>query len=76
MLVYEGKGTSISDWLTSLGLPMYIQPFFAKGWDELHILVNMEEEDLRTCGVEDPKHLRRLHTALEKLQITYSSNHS
>ncbi|XP_071818648.1 SAM and SH3 domain-containing protein 1-like isoform X3 [Apostichopus japonicus] len=75
-LVYEGRGTSISDWLTSLGLPMYIQPFFAKGWDELHILVNMEEEDLQTCGVSDPKHLRRLQTALEHLRSTYNSNHS
>ena len=69
-MIYAGRGSTVCAWLTSLGLPMYIDAFIAGGWDELDILMDMEEEDLRRCGVNDLKHARRLRTALEHLKMS------
>ncbi|XP_054753186.2 uncharacterized protein LOC129258957 isoform X5 [Lytechinus pictus] len=69
-VIYAGRGSTVCDWLTYLGMPMYVDAFIGGGWDELDILMDMEEEDLRRCGVTDPKHTRRLRTALEHLKMT------
>ena len=61
----------MEEWLTSLGLPMYIEAFTLSGWDEMDIVVHMEEEDLEKCGIDKVWHLRRLTTALEHLKMSW-----
>lgn len=70
-LVYAGSGETVSDWLISLGLPMYTDVFISQGWDTLEIVIAMEEDDLRKCGISNPKHLRRLMTAVEHLKMSW-----
>ncbi|XP_071506215.1 SAM and SH3 domain-containing protein 1-like [Diadema antillarum] len=69
-VIYAGRGSTVREWLTFLGMPMYVDAFIGGGWDELDILMDMEEEDLRRCGVMDTKHSRRLRTALEHLKMS------
>ncbi|XP_071800677.1 SAM and SH3 domain-containing protein 1-like isoform X5 [Asterias amurensis] len=70
-IVYAGTGSTVEEWLTSLGLPMYIDTFTLSGWDEMDIVVHMEEDDLEKCGIEKTWHLRRLTTALEHLKMSW-----
>ncbi|XP_038048009.1 SAM and SH3 domain-containing protein 1-like isoform X2 [Patiria miniata] len=70
-LVYAGTGNTIEEWLMSLGLPMYVESFTLNGWDELDIVIHMDKEDLRKCGIDRLGHLRRLSTALEHLKMSW-----
>ncbi|XP_022089828.1 SAM and SH3 domain-containing protein 1-like isoform X3 [Acanthaster planci] len=69
--VYAGTGSSVEEWLTSLGLPMYAKAFTHSGWDELDIVIHMDKDDLRKCGIDQLGHLRRLSTALEHLKMSW-----
>ncbi|XP_033105230.1 SAM and SH3 domain-containing protein 1-like [Anneissia japonica] len=74
VVVKSGSGVTVPEWLISLGLPMYTRPFMDHGWDELHIVINMDVDDLKTCGVNDPRHIRRLKSALEQMRVQDSRN--
>ncbi|XP_071957207.1 SAM and SH3 domain-containing protein 1-like [Antedon mediterranea] len=75
VVIKSGSGLTVPEWLISLGLPMYTRPFMDHGWDELHIVINMDVDDLKTCGVNDPRHIRRLKSALEQMRVQESRNY-
>lgn len=56
----SGTISSISDWLTSIGLPMYASPLVAAGIDTLSRVSTLTESAAREAGVRDQRHLRRL----------------
>ncbi|XP_029705839.1 SAM and SH3 domain-containing protein 1a isoform X7 [Takifugu rubripes] len=56
----SGTISSVSDWLTSIGLPMYASPLAAAGVDTLSRVSSLTESAAREAGVRDQRHLRRL----------------
>lgn len=56
----SGAVSSLSDWLTSIGLPMYAAPLAAAGVDTLSRVASLTEGAARDAGVRDQRHLRRL----------------
>ncbi|XP_056871990.1 SAM and SH3 domain-containing protein 1a isoform X4 [Takifugu flavidus] len=56
----SGTISSVSDWLTSIGLPMYASPLAAAGIDTLSRVSSLTESAAREAGVRDQRHLRRL----------------
>ncbi|XP_078001415.1 SAM and SH3 domain-containing protein 1-like isoform X2 [Glandiceps talaboti] len=66
------KDVSITAWLTSQGLPMYTDKFLNRGWDSIQSLCAVSEDDLRECGVNDPRHIRRIMSAIDTLRLQQS----
>lgn len=56
----SGNISSVSDWLTSIGLPMYASPLAAAGVHTLTRVSSLTESSARDAGVRDERHLRRL----------------
>lgn len=56
----SGNISSVSDWLTSIGLPMYASSLAAAGVDTLGRVSSLTESGAREAGVRDERHLRRL----------------
>lgn len=56
----SGNISSISDWLTSIGLPMYASSLAAAGVHTLTRVSSLTESAAREAGVRDQRHLRRL----------------
>uniref|UniRef100_H3D3X8 SAM and SH3 domain containing 1a n=1 Tax=Tetraodon nigroviridis TaxID=99883 RepID=H3D3X8_TETNG len=56
----SGNISSVSDWLTSIGLPMYASPLAAAGVHTLSGVSSLTESGAREAGVRDERHLRRL----------------
>lgn len=52
--------SSVSDWLTSIGLPMYASALATAGVHTLSRLSSLTESAAREAGVRDERHLRRL----------------
>lgn len=51
---------SVSDWLTSIGLPMYAACLAAAGVDSLGAVATLTEGSVWEAGVRDQGHARRL----------------
>ncbi|TSL47609.1 SAM and SH3 domain-containing protein 1 [Bagarius yarrelli] len=51
---------SISDWLVSIGMPMYSDLLQAAGFDTLSRLSALTEASVREAGVQEERHVRRL----------------
>ncbi|XP_064602362.1 ankyrin repeat and SAM domain-containing protein 1A-like isoform X2 [Liolophura sinensis] len=60
-----GKILSVGDWLEGLGLGRYENTLVANGFDDLDFIGGtiLEEEDLKTIGVENEDHRRRIREA-------------
>ncbi|XP_055939522.1 uncharacterized protein LOC129969127 isoform X2 [Argiope bruennichi] len=67
--VVEANYNSLSDWLISLGLPIYEKLFHCNGCTELYHIAGLNDKDLIRYGIENPKHIRLLTTAIEALHI-------
>ncbi|KAL3052474.1 hypothetical protein OYC64_005090 [Pagothenia borchgrevinki] len=52
--------STVSDWLTSIGLPMYATPLAAAGIDTLRGVALLTESSVWEAGVRDERHARRL----------------
>lgn len=52
--------SSISDWLVSIGMPMYSELLQAVGFDTLGHLSALTEAAVRKAGLEEERHIRRL----------------
>ncbi|XP_042900364.1 SAM and SH3 domain-containing protein 1 isoform X2 [Parasteatoda tepidariorum] len=81
--VIEPNYTSLHAWLISLGLPMYMQNFFAAGITELYQIASLGIDDLTHLGIHDPYHQVFLESALGVLYMkfqrrphTYTQGHS
>ncbi|CAH1799687.1 unnamed protein product [Owenia fusiformis] len=64
----EVSTVSIHDFLTSIGLPMYLELLVRNNYMTLSGVLSMTEENFRNCGVNDPRHLRRLLNAVDLVQ--------
>ncbi|XP_060770058.1 SAM and SH3 domain-containing protein 1a isoform X2 [Neoarius graeffei] len=52
--------SSISDWLVSIGMPMYKDLLLAAGYDTLGHLSALTETAVRKAGLQEERHIRRL----------------
>ncbi|KAM8832683.1 SAM and SH3 domain-containing protein 1a isoform 6-T6 [Spinachia spinachia] len=55
-----GNINTVSDWLTSIGLPMYAASLAAAGVDTLGRVASLTESAAWEAGVQDERHVRRL----------------
>ncbi|GFY41891.1 SAM and SH3 domain-containing protein 1 [Trichonephila inaurata madagascariensis] len=67
--VVEANYSNLSDWLISLGLPIYEKLFHRNGCTELYHIASLKDKDLIRYGIENAKHIRLLTTAIEALHI-------
>ncbi|XP_037606637.1 SAM and SH3 domain-containing protein 1a isoform X1 [Sebastes umbrosus] len=56
----SGNIRTVSDWLTSIGLPMYAASLAAAGVDTLSRMASLTESAAWEAGVRDERHVRRL----------------
>uniref|UniRef100_A0A8D3AUZ0 Sterile alpha motif domain-containing protein 5 n=1 Tax=Scophthalmus maximus TaxID=52904 RepID=A0A8D3AUZ0_SCOMX len=56
----SGNISTVPDWLTSIGLPMYATSLAAAGIDTLSRVALLTESSVREAGVRDQRHARRL----------------
>lgn len=56
----SGNISTVSDWLTSIGLPMYATSLAAAGVDTLSRVASLTESGVWEAGVRDERHARRL----------------
>ncbi|XP_028461884.1 SAM and SH3 domain-containing protein 1a isoform X4 [Perca flavescens] len=56
----SGNISTVSDWLTSIGLPMYATSLVAAGVDSLSRVALLTESGAWEAGVRDERHARRL----------------
>ncbi|XP_072535206.1 SAM and SH3 domain-containing protein 1a isoform X2 [Salminus brasiliensis] len=52
--------SSVSDWLVSIGMPMYSDLLSAAGYDTLGHLSALTEAGVREAGLQEERHIRRL----------------
>lgn len=52
--------SSVSDWLVSIGMPMYSDLLLAAGYDTLGRLSALTEAAVRKAGLREERHIRRL----------------
>lgn len=52
--------SSISDWLVSIGMPMYSDLLLAAGYDTLGNLSALTEAAVRKAGLQEERHIRLL----------------
>ncbi|XP_033847005.1 SAM and SH3 domain-containing protein 1a isoform X2 [Periophthalmus magnuspinnatus] len=55
-----GHISSVSDWLVSIGLPMYTAPLAAAGILTLQQVTSLTENSVWEAGIRDERHVRRL----------------
>ncbi|XP_045067165.1 SAM and SH3 domain-containing protein 1-like isoform X5 [Coregonus clupeaformis] len=55
-----GHVSTVSDWLVSIGLPMYATPLEKAGYDTLGHVSSLTESGVWEAGVRDERHARRL----------------
>ncbi|XP_068198036.1 SAM and SH3 domain-containing protein 1a isoform X2 [Antennarius striatus] len=56
----SGNISTVSDWLVSIGLPMYASSLAAAGIDTLSHVALLTESNVWEAGVRDERHVRRL----------------
>ncbi|XP_056620374.1 SAM and SH3 domain-containing protein 1a isoform X3 [Triplophysa dalaica] len=52
--------SSVSDWLVSIGMPMYCAPLMAAGFDTLARVSSLSEASAREAGLKEENHIRIL----------------
>ena len=63
----------VRNWLRGFGLEEYVPMFEEDGWDKLHVLFHINEEELENC-IHKPGHRKRFHLALETTH-TFDTKH-
>ncbi|XP_043075843.1 SAM and SH3 domain-containing protein 1a isoform X4 [Puntigrus tetrazona] len=63
--------SSVSDWLVSIGMPMYSAPLLAAGFDTLDHVSSLNEVKAREAGLKEDHHIRIL---LSEAQLVTSSS--
>lgn len=64
-----GGASTTSDWLVSVGLPMYIGGFKAVGLHSLEHVSSLTEQVLLRAGVQEERHVRRLLEEARRVQM-------
>ncbi|XP_062858013.1 SAM and SH3 domain-containing protein 1a [Trichomycterus rosablanca] len=52
--------SSVTDWLVSIGMPMYSDLLSAAGYDSLGHISGLTEDGVRKAGLREDRHIRRL----------------
>ncbi|KAI5094450.1 SAM and SH3 domain-containing protein 1a isoform X3 [Silurus meridionalis] len=65
--------SSISDWLVSIGMPMYSDLLVAAGYDTLGRLSALTEAAVRKAGLQEERHIRRLLSEARLIAANSSS---
>ncbi|KAM9496784.1 SAM and SH3 domain-containing protein 1a isoform 2-T2 [Clarias gariepinus] len=65
--------SSISDWLVSIGMPMYSDLLLAAGYDTLGQLSALTEATVRKAGLQEDRHIRRLLSEARLVTATSAS---
>ncbi|VDL70961.1 unnamed protein product [Nippostrongylus brasiliensis] len=60
----------LSEWLTLLALPEYINVFDSQGYDSVQEVMKLSWEDFEDIGVKRLGHLKRLGLAIKKLKVS------
>ncbi|TRY99604.1 hypothetical protein DNTS_007915, partial [Danionella cerebrum] len=63
--------STVSDWLVSIGMPMYSAPLLAAGFDELSCVSSLTEAGVRDAGLKEDHHIRIL---LREAQLVKASS--
>uniref|UniRef100_A0A673JNA4 SAM and SH3 domain-containing protein 1-like n=1 Tax=Sinocyclocheilus rhinocerous TaxID=307959 RepID=A0A673JNA4_9TELE len=63
--------STVSDWLVSIGMPMYSAPLLAAGFDTLDHVSSLNEAKVREAGLKQDHHIRIL---LSEAQLVTASN--
>ncbi|XP_058881140.1 SAM and SH3 domain-containing protein 1a isoform X3 [Acipenser ruthenus] len=66
--VSPGHLNSVSDWLVSIGLPMYLNLFTAAGYDTLNQIASLTETHFQEAGVKEERHVNRLLAGAKLVQ--------
>lgn len=61
--VSPGLITSVSDWLISIGLPMYSSPLTEAGFNTLSKVPSLSQTCLQEAGITDERHISKLLAA-------------
>ncbi|XP_042306621.1 SAM and SH3 domain-containing protein 1-like isoform X3 [Sceloporus undulatus] len=66
--VSPGHITSITDWLVSIGLPMYTSSLMAAGISDLSKVPSLSQTSLREAGITEERHVSKLLAAARLLK--------
>ncbi|KAJ1370599.1 CASK interacting protein 1, variant 2 [Parelaphostrongylus tenuis] len=58
----------LSEWLTLLALPEYVNVFLSQGYDSVEEVMELSWEDFEDIGIKRLGHLKRLGLAIKKLK--------
>ncbi|XP_056337713.1 SAM and SH3 domain-containing protein 1-like [Danio aesculapii] len=64
--------SSVSDWLVSIGMPMYSAPLLAAGFDTLSRVSSLNEAQARDAGLKKEHHIRILLSEAQLVSATSS----
>ncbi|XP_064196533.1 SAM and SH3 domain-containing protein 1a isoform X1 [Anguilla rostrata] len=64
----QGQAGTVTDWLTSIGLPMYAGHFLSAGYDSLARVSALTEAAALEAGVREERHVRRLLAEARRVQ--------
>ncbi|XP_062980641.1 SAM and SH3 domain-containing protein 1-like isoform X3 [Elgaria multicarinata webbii] len=67
--VSPGHITSITDWLVSIGLPMYSSSLMTAGISDLSKVPSLSQTSLHEAGITEERHISRLLAAANLLKI-------
>ena len=62
-----GNLASLDEWLTSLGLPIYVKSLIEVEYDNMADMPDMEERHFQYAGISDPRRMRRLPASVEEM---------
>ena len=62
-----GSLGSLEEWLTSLGLPMYVTSLTEVEYDDMAVMPLMEERHFQFAGISDPRHMGRLLASVARM---------
>lgn len=58
----------VYEWLKTLQLAQYVEPFVDNGYDDLEVCKQIGDPDLDAIGVYIPHHRQRIHDAVRRLK--------
>ncbi|XP_065112032.2 SAM and SH3 domain-containing protein 1a isoform X7 [Paramisgurnus dabryanus] len=67
------NSSSVSDWLVSIGMPMYCAPLLAAGCDTLGRVSSLNEASAREAGLKEEHHIRILLSEAQLLKANSST---
>ncbi|XP_053568085.1 LOW QUALITY PROTEIN: SAM and SH3 domain-containing protein 1 [Bombina bombina] len=67
--ICPGQISTVTDWLVSIGLPMYIRPITEAGFTELSKVPTLSKTHLLQAGIKEEKHINKLLSAARLVKM-------